>query len=150
MTLAGIHILNAPPARVWAILMEASSLEKIVPGVTSLEKLSEYSYKSTLNIKLGPVSASFTGNLQLTDIIDQKSFTLRAQQNSKIGNATATIDISLKPLETDRTEISFNGNALLSGVLASMGQRIIGGVSDKMTRQFFEDLEKQLQPEPIV
>ncbi len=148
MKLSGKHILNAPPSRVWEILMDTQSLAKVVPGISSLEKISENSYKSILSIKLGPVSGSFSGNLQLEDIAEQKSFTLKAQQNSKIGNANANIKIELTPVDDQQTAIVFDGDAQLSGLMASMGQRLIGGVSDTLTKQFFKNLEKELEQVP--
>jgi len=145
MKLTGKHIVNAVPLKVWEVLMDTQSLAKVVPGISSLEKLSDNSFKSTLNIKLGPVSGSFSGNLMLEDIIEQKSFTLKAKQNSKIGNANATIKIELAPVDDVQTAIAFDGDAQLSGLLASMGQRIIGGVSGTLTKQFFSNLEKELE-----
>ena len=145
MKLTGKHIVNAVSLKVWEVLMDTQSLAKVVPGISSLEKLTDNSFKSTLNIKLGPVSGSFSGNLQLEDIIEQKSFTLKAKQNSKIGNANATIKIELASVDEVQTAISFDGDAQLSGLLASMGQRIIGGVSQTLTKQFFSNLEKELE-----
>jgi uncharacterized protein len=145
MKLTGKHIVNEVPSKVWDVLMDTQSLAKIVPGISSLEKLSDNSFKSTLNIKLGPVGGSFSGNLQLEDIIEQKSFTLKAKQNSKIGNANAAIKIELAPVDDSQTAIAFDGDAQLSGLLASMGQRIIGGVSQTLTKQFFSNLEKELE-----
>ena len=145
MKLTGKHIVNAVPSKVWLILMDAPSLARVVPGVSSLEKLSDNSFKSTLNIKLGPVSGSFSGNLLLEDIVDQQSFTLKAKQNSKIGNANAAVQIELTPVDGLQTAIAFDGDVQLSGLLASMGQRIIGGVSTTLTKQFFDNLEKELE-----
>ena len=145
MKLTGKHIVNAVPSKVWEVLMDAQSLAKVVPGISSLEKLSDNSFRSTLNIKLGPVSGSFSGNLLLENIVDQKNFTLKAKQNSKIGNANATIKIELAPVDGLQTAIAFDGDVQLSGLLASMGQRIIGGVSTTLTKQFFNNLEKELE-----
>ena len=125
--------------------MDTQSLAKVVPGISSLEKLSDNSFKSTLNIKIGPVSGSFSGKLSLEDIVEQKSFTLKAKQNSKIGNANATIKIELAPVGDLQTAVAFDGDAHLAGQLASMGQRIIGGVSQTLTKQFFSNLEKELE-----
>jgi len=145
MKLTGKHIVNEVPSKVWEILMDTQMLAKVVPGISSLEKLSDNSFKSTLNIKLGPVSGSFSGNLLLEDIVEQKSFTLKAKQNSKIGNANATIKIELATAGDQQTAIAFDGDAQLSGLLATMGQRIIGGVSQTLTKQFFTNLEKELE-----
>ena len=144
MQLTGNQTLTATPTKLWQLLMNPDVLARIVPGVSKLEKLSENSFKSILNIKLGPVGGSFTGNLQLEDIVKEESFTLKAQQNSKIGNANAAVKINLVSKNDQETEISFDGEAKLSGMLASMGQRVIGGVANTLTKQFFTNLEKEL------
>ena len=144
MELTGKHIVNATPLQVWEILMDTQSLAKVVPGISSLEKLADDSFKCILNIKLGPVNSSFTGNLRMEDIIEQKSFTLKAKQLSKIGNANASVKIELTPVDDMQTAVAFNGDAQLSGLLASMGQRMLGGVSATLIKQFFNNLEKEL------
>ena len=75
----------------------------------------------------------------------EKGYTLKVQQNSKIGNANAAIKISLRLLVTNQTEVAFDGDVKLSGMLAGMGQRLIGGVSNTLTKQFFSNLEKELE-----
>ncbi len=145
MQLAGKQVLNAAPSKVWDMLMNPDTLAKIVPGISSLEKIGENTFKSTLAIKLGPVSGSFTGNLQMEDIKEQKSFLLKVQQNSKIGNVSAGIQIDLMPVEENNTELSFNGDAKLSGLLAGMGQRVLGGVANSLTKQFFSNMENELE-----
>ena len=145
MKLTGKHILNAPPARVWTVLMDTQSLARVVPGISKLEKISDNAYKSTLSIGMGPVSGSFNGHIQLENIVEEKSFTLKAKQESKIGNANATIGIRLIPAEDAQTAIDFDGDVQLSGLMASMGQRLLGGVSGTLTKQFFQNLEKELE-----
>ena len=145
MQLAGKHVLHATPSRVWTTLMNKDTLARVVPGITRLEETGNNTFKSTLNIKLGPVNGSFTGNLQLDDLQEPNAFTLKAQQNSKIGNASAAIKINLALIdETGDTEVSFDGDVKLSGMLASLGQRVMGGVSGTLTKQFFSNLEREI------
>lgn len=148
MQLAGKHLLHAAPAKVWATLMNKDTLAHIVPGVSRLEQTGDHTFKSTLDIKLGPVSGSFTGNLQLDDLQEPNAFTIRSQQNSKIGNANAAIAIKLTPVGDHDTEIAFDGDVKLSGMLASLGNRLMGGVSNTLTKQFFSNLEKELEKTP--
>jgi uncharacterized protein len=145
MQLTGKHIVNAGSSKVWDMLMDTDTLAKVVPGVSRLEKTGDHTFKSILGIKIGPVSSSFAGDLKMDDIIEQKGFTLNMQQNSKIGNANAVIKIDLLPVNEDQTEVSFNGDVKLSGLLATMGQRVIGGVANTVSKQFFTNLEKELE-----
>src|SRR5690349_6020658 len=110
MQLSGSQVLNATRSTVWEMLMDSVVLARVVPGISQLEKLSDNSFKSILQIKIGPVSGSFTGNLQLEDIAAEKSFTLKAQQNSKIGNANAAVKINLVAVEPAQTEVNFDGD----------------------------------------
>jgi len=127
--------------------MNTDTLARIVPGISRLEKTGDNTYKSILEIKMGPVNSSFTGDLQMEDIVEEKGFSLKLQQNSKIGNANAVIRISLAPDNENKTEVAFDGDVKLSGMLAAMGQRLIGGVSNTMTKQFFSNLEKEVEKE---
>ena len=144
MLLTGKHVVNAGPTRVWQMLMDTDTLARIVPGISKLEKNGDNSYISTISMKLGPVSSSFTGNLQMEDIQQEKGFTLKVQQNSKIGNANAAIKIDITPVVENQTEVSFEGDVKLSGMLASMGQRVLGGVANTLSKQFFTNMDKEL------
>ena len=148
MDLTGSHVLNAPVATVWAMLMDTDTLARVVPGVTRLEKTAENEYLAIAEIKLGPVSGAFTGTLSLSDIRENEGYTLHVKQNSKIGNADATVSIALNALSDAQTEISFNGNARLSGLLARTGQRVISGVATTLTKQFFANFEQELAVDP--
>lgn len=148
MQLAGKYLLHAAPPKVWATLMNKDSLANIVPGISRLEQTGDHTFKSILDIKLGPVSGSFTGNLQLDELQEPNAFTLKAQQNSKIGNASALIKIILTAVGDSDTEIAFDGDVKMSGMLASLGQRVMGGVSNTLTKQFFSNLEKELEKIP--
>lgn len=145
MQLNGKHILPAPPEKVWTMLMDTERLSRIVPGITRLERTGDNSFKSILEIKMGPVKGAFTGQLDLEEIIENKSFILKVAQNSKIGNAHSSIKVDLLPLEDNRTEISFDGAVRMSGMLAHMGHRVMGGVSHTLTNQFFSNMEKELE-----
>ncbi|MEO8416525.1 MAG: SRPBCC domain-containing protein [Ginsengibacter sp.] len=145
MELTGRHMVNAASSKIWSMLMDTDMLAKIVPGVSSLEKTGDNSFKSILEIKLGPVNSSFTGNLEMEEITEQKGFVLKLMQNSKIGNASGAIKINLLPVDAEKTEIAFNGDVKLSGLLAGMGQRVMGSVANTLTKKFFANLEKELK-----
>ena len=125
--------------------MDTDLLAKVVPGISRLEKTGDNAFKSILEIKLGPVNSSFTGSLQMEDITEEKGFILKLMQNSKIGNASGTIKINLLPVDDEKTEVAFDGDVKLSGLLAGMGQRVMGSVSNTLTKQFFTNLEQELK-----
>ena len=80
----------------------------------------------------------------MEDKKEPTGFTLRVKQLSKIGNADATVNIQINELDGNLCELTFDGKAKLSGTLARTGQRVLGGVANTLTKQFFAALEEEV------
>ncbi len=144
MNLKGNQTYNASAQEIWDILMDVDKLAKITPGVSKLVSIGEDQYNAISEIKIGPVKGAFQGDLFLEEKIEPASFTLRVKQQSKIGNADATVAINLNEASANETELSFDGKAKLSGTLARTGQRVLGGVANTLTKQFFKALGEEI------
>lgn len=144
MHLDGSHTLNAPIQMVWDMMMDPRTLEKVIPGLSTLEQTGEDKYKAVSEVKMGPVNGSFKGKMEVKDKVLLESFVLKMKQNSKIGNVSAEGSIQLKPIGTQQTVVLFSGDAKLSGTLARTGQRVLTGVANSLTKQFFQSLEDEI------
>lgn len=145
MKLIGSHVLQAPVQKVWDLIRNHEFLAKITPGIYQLEHEFSRLYKSIIEIKIGPVHGKFEGSAELMDVVKYESFRLKLIQNSKIGNVEIDVKIMLKPTENNQTELSFVGVANMSGLLARTGSRVMSGVANTLTKQFFTNFEKDLQ-----
>ena len=144
MELKGKRNVETDAATLWIMLMDVELLPKIVPGTSKLEKVGENTYKSTLEVKFGPVSGEFTGDMQMEDINHQKSFTLKAQQHNKIGTVNSVMKIELMPISGNETEVAFGGEVTISGLMSTMGQKFLGSVTDMLTKKFFANLDREI------
>ena len=144
MHLEGSHLLSAPIQEVWDKLQNPEILAQVTPGITKLESTGENTYQALSEIKIGPVNGAFKGSMEVAEQKPPESFMLIIKQNSKIGNVKASGTIRLETKSENQTEVFFAGDAKISGLLARTGQRIIGGVANTMTKQFFKNLEKVL------
>jgi carbon monoxide dehydrogenase subunit G len=144
MQFTGKHVLEAAPYRIWENLMNIDTLVKVIPCVTSLQQVGENTYTSTFQFKFWPLNGSFSGNLELEDLSEPEKLTLKVQQNSRIGNASAAIKVELISLDGQQTLIAFDVEAKLSGLLASLGGRVIDKVARKVINKFFSNLEREL------
>lgn len=144
MKIEGNHLLNASPEAIWKKLLDTETLAKITPGVKHLEMTEPDEFIATSEVKIGPVQGSFKGHLSIKDKKEPEGFTLVLTQKSKIGNATAEVTLHILPQESGQTNIQYEGDAKLSGVLANTGQRVIGGVINTLSKQFFKALEEEL------
>ena len=150
MELKGKRIVKSDPSTLWKMLMDAEILPKIVPGISKLEKTGENTYKSVMEVKFGPVGGEFTGDMQMEDIINQKSFILKAQQHNKIGTVNSVMKIELMPIAVNETEVAFGGEVTISGLMSVMGQKLLGGVADMLTKQFFANLDHEIAKQQAV
>ena len=143
MIIQGKYSIEASTQDVWIHLLDPEVLKRVTPGITELNPLGDDKYQAISNIKIGPVKGSFEGQLELKDKVENSTATIVVDQKSKIGNVAAEIKIQLKTIGYT-TEIDYQGEAKLSGKLAMMGQRIIGGVVSSLSKQFFKSLDKEI------
>ena len=68
MKIADQFTVNAPLKDVWNFLFDIERMSLCVPGVESVEQTGEETYQGMLAIRLGPVSARFTGKVTLTEV----------------------------------------------------------------------------------
>ncbi len=147
MKITGEHRIHAPAEKVWEKILDPRVLERITPGIKSLEELGPDHYKAISEVKMGPVKGRFEGDFSILDKVEGKSCKVSLDQKSKIGNALAEISMELKPVSEDETLLTYTGDARISGMLARMGQRLIGSVVKTFSKQFFEALEKEVEEE---
>ena len=148
MNFSGEHVFNESRQQLWNHLMDPEVLAKITPGGQSeLETLGDDRYATITNIKLGPVKGSFKGKLNLVDKNEPESFGIQMEQLSKIGNASADMQLTLTEVAEDQTKLSFVADAKLSGVIARTGQRVMSGVAQKITKDIFDAIEKHIEEE---
>jgi carbon monoxide dehydrogenase subunit G len=148
MKLKGQHNFKTTPDVLWEKLMDADTLARITPGVSRLESKGDDLFEAIADVKLGPVKGSFKGELSVLDKKEPESFTLNIKQSSKIGNVSAEVHIHIKPVSELETEMSFDGKANLSGLLARTGQRVLSGVANTLTKQFFSAMEEEVASTP--
>ena len=124
--------------------MDPEVLAKITPAVDRLEATEKDTFDAIAEVKIGPVKGNFKGQVKIKDKDEPHSFVLGIDQKSKIGNAKSDITITLHQISSEETEVAYAGQVRLSGVLATMGGRVIGGVVSMLSRQFFESLEREV------
>lgn len=145
MKLSGSHTLKANRKVIWDMLMDPDQLVIITPGISELIKIDDTNYEAISEVKIGPVKGKFKGGLSLKEMVEPESFILVVEQKSKIGNVKADIKINLQAVENGECAIDFDGDAHMSGLLARTGQRVVSGVANSLTKQFFKAFEAEIE-----
>ena len=75
MKLVGSYKLNVKKEIVWKALNDASILKKCIPGCDSFEKEDEQSFIASATNQIGPMNATFSGVVTLSNIKKNQSYT---------------------------------------------------------------------------
>lgn len=144
MKVEGSHTFAAPRERVWNALNDPAVLARVTPGVKKLEPQGQDTYKATIELAVGPVKGAYDGKVSITDKTAPERMTLRVEGGGKPGTIRATGELRLEEEEEGRTVVSYVGDAQVTGIVASVGHRLIGGVAKQMAGEFFKGLEREL------
>lgn len=130
--------INAPKARVYEALNDPEILQQCIPGCEELIQHSDTELEAKVVLKVGPVKARFSGNVQLDKSGAPDAFSLSGQGNGgAAGHAKGGADVILE--ETDGvTTLKYTAKAEIGGKLAQLGGRLIQSTSKKLAAKFFK------------
>ena len=136
MKLAGSYKLNIKKEIVWQALNDTNILKRCIPGCESFEKESDTIFNVTATNQIGPMNATFSGKINLTNIQKNQSYTLSGEGQSSVGFANGSADVILSE-ENESTTLNYEVNVNVGGKIAQLGSRLIDGVAKKMADYFF-------------
>lgn len=97
MDMTGEERIAAPREAVWAALNDPEILKQCIPGCQSLEMRSPTELSAVVKLKVGPVSASFAGDVVLSNINAPESYTISGEGKGGIaGFAKGGADVTLR------------------------------------------------------
>ena len=130
--------IEANREQVFSALNDPEILRQAIPGCLELDQTSETKLTATVQAKVGPVKAKFTGTVTLSDINPPESYTISGEgKGGAAGFAKGTAKVSLVD-DGAATILSYEINAEVGGKLAQVGGRLIEGTSKKLAGEFFE------------
>ena len=136
MKLIGSYKLNLTKEEVWKALNNPDVLKQCIPGCESFVKEGSNYFNATATNQIGPMNATFSGTVSLSNVKENQSYTLSGEGNSSVGFANGRADIKLTE-ENGITILSYEVNVNVGGKIAQLGSRLINGVAKKMSDYFF-------------
>ena len=137
MTMTGEVTLPAGRPKVWALLNDPEVLKSSIPGCESLEKSGDNGFAAVVKTKIGPVSATFKGKVELSDIVPLVGYTIKGEGEGGIaGFAKGGAKVSLADAPVG-TLLRYDVEATVGGKIAQLGSRLVDGVAKNMADKFF-------------
>ena len=136
MKLAGSYKLNVKKEVVWKALNNPKILKQCIPGCELFDKENNNVFNATATNQIGPMNATFSGKITLSNIQENKSYTLSGEGQSSVGFANGCANVRLVE-ENEITILSYDVDVKVGGKIAQLGSRLIDGVAKKMSDYFF-------------
>ena len=146
MDISRSYTFDAPPDRVWDLLMDPDTIAQCIPGCDSFEPDGEDRYRARLTVALAAITGTYEGTVVLSDHVRHTSYHLAAEGRGKPGFVNGSAAVVLRP-EGATTVVEVTSTVHTGGAIARLGQRLIGGVSKMMLDRFFACLQKKMQKE---
>jgi carbon monoxide dehydrogenase subunit G len=146
MDMTGERRIAAPRGRVWDALNDPAVLKASIPGCESLEKQADDALKAAATVKIGPIAARFTGNVQLSDLDPPNGYTISGEgQGGVAGFAKGGARVHLTD-DGDGTLLSYEVHAQVGGKIAQLGARLIDASARQMADAFFDRFSALVAP----
>jgi carbon monoxide dehydrogenase subunit G len=147
MTLDGTHHFSAPRDRVWAAFTDPAVLARATPGCQRLDPIGPDEFEATLSVGVAAVKGVYQGKLALLDKKSPEGYTLRVEGSGRPGFVKGEGRLTLTE-EDGGTRVTIRGEAQVGGVIAAVGQRLLGAASRMLMEQFFSALETEIGKAP--
>lgn len=146
MQMTDTRVIAAPRAQVYAALLDPDMLKACVPGAQEVTGSPETGFEATVVQKVGPVKATFKGQVTLSEMLENESLVISGEgKGGAAGFAKGGASVRMVDSADGGTELSYDVEAKVGGKLAQLGSRIIDGFAKKMADQFFQNLQDQLE-----
>ncbi len=146
--------VTAPTGFLWDYLLDVERIAPCMPGAELTEVVDERTWKGRLNAKFGPVTMSFAGTVVMEsrdDAAHRVVLKARGMEQKGKGAAEATVTSWLEPGPGDgETTVKMQAEIVLTGTAAQLSRGLLPEISKKLTQQFADCLQQQMQAERAV
>jgi carbon monoxide dehydrogenase subunit G len=135
MKLEGLLEIDAPRARVWALVTDPAVLAPCLPAVQSIEKLDGGRFTAQARVGIGFINAKVVVDAEFTEIHEPNDATVLARGHAPGSAVDATVRIVLTDGANGSTALAWTADVTVSGIIASVGTPQIDGAARKLVGQ---------------
>ena len=137
------HTFPAPRQAVWDLLLDPEALKASMPGCKRFETVGPDEFEVTLEMGVAGIKGTYTGKAKIIDRNEPTSYKLVVEGSGTPGFVRGEGLLTLEDAG-ESTIVTVAGDASAGGLIANVGQRMLGGVAKMIVGQFFDSMRAQL------
>jgi carbon monoxide dehydrogenase subunit G len=149
MKISGANVIDQPVEKVWEALLDPRVLVATIPGCERLEETGDHQYAMTVTAGVAAIKGTYSGSCSLSELQERESLVMKLQGAGAPGTVDATVNVRFSEPAAGQTEISYDADAVVGGMVGGVGQRMLSSVSKRMAGEFFSNVGQAIsQPAP--
>lgn len=139
----------APVERTWAAIKDPQIVGPCLPGCEEIEELSPTTYKARVGVKVGPISARFTVEVEVVeeDPPTRVVSVTRGEEGGRASNVRAESVVTLSPADDGSTTVRYESEVTVTGRLAKFGFGVMKKKAQALGAEFAKNLSERLTAE---
>lgn len=145
MEFEGEFVVDESREEVWPYFNDPDVLEKCAPGCKEITMESASELQATLSVGVGSVKPTFDVDAVVTENEKPRKLGVRASGEASRNSFSVTAEQELISNGENSTKVQWHAKAEVSGMIASLGERALDSVTDRLVNEFFNDLEREIE-----
>ena len=146
MTIDDAFDVDAPLEKTWPVLNDVPRVAGCIPNAEITEVVDDKTYRAKVAVKVGPVNVSYKATIKVASIDDATHtaiLDIQGDESKGRGGVRAKVT-SHAEAQDGKTRITLHTDAQISGVIATVGGRLIESVARKTVAEFAKNLSALL------
>jgi carbon monoxide dehydrogenase subunit G len=143
-------VIRAPAGRVWSMLLDPEVMGACVPGMESIEVVSDREYVVSIHVKLSFVSARFKVRTTIVEM-SEPSY-LRSDGAGEDSSLTSSLKVASEVFLTDKggegMELKMKVKVEVFGRLGGFGLNVVKTKADRMWDEFVKNFAGRIEAAP--
>ena len=144
MKVTGSYTFDADVQTVWDSMLSPDALSGCIPGCDRFSPSGDDSYDVEMTVRIASIRGSYKGAVKIEDKVHLQSYRMVVTGSGRGGSVQGSGDLSFSE-NNGKTTVEVTGESQVTGVVARVGQRLIGGATRMMMNQFFDCLRPKIE-----
>ncbi len=138
--------IDAPIQKVWEFFLDINQMSNCVPGA-EVKQVDPSHYEGILTVKVGPIGASFSGSVTITNQIPPTAIeaSVKAKDKMTASIVQGKFVSTLKPVNPNQTEVSYEIDVAIRGKLGQFGQTVIQDTATVISAEFLACVKARIE-----
>jgi carbon monoxide dehydrogenase subunit G len=142
LDIGGSEVIAARPELLWAGLNDPEVLTRCIPGCRGMTEIGPDAFKVDLQLRVAAVGGTFEGEVALHDKEEPRRCRITLSGAGSLGHGSGEATFEIAPHESGQSLLTYAGSGEVGGLVAGVGQRILGSVSKHLIGRFFTALRQ--------